>query len=524
MAEESDALAGVAAAPPGSALPADSVPLAKHSYRDILKSSAMIGGSSAINVCIGIIRTKAMALLLGPTGYGLMGAYVLISELSRTVAQMGLNASGVRQIADAVASNDVHRIGRTVTVLRRTSLACALLGAVLLAAFAEPIATLTFGSGQYADSVALLSLVVFFTVVAGSQTALLQGMRRIAELAKIAVLGGVLGSVFGIPMVYFLRADGLVPTLIIVAASSMAMSWWYSRQTRIAQPSLSVAEVASESASLLKLGMAFMASALLMIGAAYVVRIIVLRKAGLDAAGVYYAAWTLGGLYIGFVLQAMGTDFYPRLVGVAQDNAECNRLVNEQARVSLLLAVPGVLLTLTLAPLAVSLFYSAQFAPAVDVLRWICLGMALRVLTWPIGYIVVAKNRQSLFFAIELAWCVVNVALTWWCVDAFGVDGAGIAFFGSYVFHGLLVYPIVRRLSGFRWTAVNVKTASGCFAVVAAVFMGFHILPPTAAISFGILATIAGTYASVRILVHLVSPQSLPRSIRRFLQLGRLNK
>lgn len=523
MADESATLSnGLVATPPGPPSPAEESARRKHSYRDILRSSAMIGGSSAVNICIGIVRTKAMAVLLGPAGYGMMGAYLLIIDLSRSVAQLGINASGVRQIADSAASGDTERIARTVTVLRRISLACALLGAVLLALLAGPVSSLSFGTPAHADSVAWLSLAVFFSVVAGGQGALLQGMRRIADMAKLAVWGGLLGIVVGVPLVYLYGQDGLVPTLVIGAACSMGMSWWYSRRIRIDVPSLSAAVVASESAALLKLGMAFMASGLLTMGAAYVVRIIVLRQAGLDAAGIYYAAWTLGGLYIGFVLQALGMDFYPRLVGVAHDNVACNGLVNEQAQVSMLLAVPGVIATLTLAPLAISLFYSAGFAAAVDVLRWICLGMALRVLTWPIGYIVVAKNRQALLVATELAWTVVNVGLTWWCVAAFGVNGAGIAFFASYVFHGLLITTVVRRLSGFRWTTVNRNTAAGCFALIAAVFVGFQVLPPVAAISFGIVATLVSCYASIRILVHLVSPQRLPPSIVRLLQLGRL--
>ncbi len=519
MAEKSAVLANAATATPGPAPPVQVAPRPPSSYRDILKSSAMIGGSSAINVCIGIVRTKAMAVLLGPAGYGIMGAYVLIVELSRSVAQMGLNASGVRQIADAVASTDTDRIARTVAVLRRISLVCGVLGAALLAVLAAPISTLTFGSDSHTHAIALLALAVFFAVIAGAQGALLQGMRRIAEMAKLAVLGGLLGTVIGVPMVYFLGEDGIAPTLVAVAACSLAASWWYARKLNMAAPVLRLADISSESAALLKLGLAFMASGLLMTAAAYAVRIIVLRKTGLDAAGVYYAAWTVGGLYIGFVLQAMGTDFYPRLVGVAQDNAECNRLVNEQAHVSLLLAVPGVLATLTLAPLAITLLYSAKFAPATEVLRWICLGMALRVLTWPIGFIVVAKNRQVLFFTIELAWTVVNVVLTWFCVDAFGVDGAGIAFLGSYMFHGLLVYPIVRRLSGFRWTAVARNTATCCFAVIGAVFVGLQLLPPSVGISLGMLATLLSAYVCARTLVHLVSPQQIPRPIARLLQL-----
>ena len=122
-----------------------------------------------------------------------------------------------------------------------------------------------------------------------------------------------------------------------------------------------------EASSLLRLGLAFMASGFLMMGAAYAVRTMILRMGGLEAAGLYQAAWTLGGLYVGIILQAMGADFYPRLTAVATDDRECNRLVNEQAHVSLLLAGPGVIATIIFAPLVISLFYSSKFDEAVEV-------------------------------------------------------------------------------------------------------------------------------------------------------------
>src|SRR5947207_2017819 len=66
------------------------------SYGDILKSSALIGGSAAISMVFGIIRTKVMALLLGPSGIGLIGVYNSISELARGIAGLGIKSSGVR--------------------------------------------------------------------------------------------------------------------------------------------------------------------------------------------------------------------------------------------------------------------------------------------------------------------------------------------------------------------------------------------------------------------------------------------
>ncbi len=490
---------------------------AHSTYDQILKSSILIGGSSLLVIAIGVIRTKAIALILGPTGFGLMGLYGLIADLARSLAQVGVSNSGVRQIAEAHSSGDAQRVARTITVLRRLVVLLGLLGAALLAFFSGPVATLTFGNADHANAVALLAVAVFFSVVAGGQTALIQGMRRINDLAMLGVWGAVFGVVVGVPMVYWLREDGLVPSLVAVAAMSALTSWWYSRKVRIESAHLTARVVRAEATSLLTLGVVFMASGLLMMGVAYAVRLIVLRHAGLEGAGLYQSAWALGGLYVGFVLQSMGADFYPRLVATADDPPQCNRLVNEQAQISMLLAGPGVLATLACAPWVIAVFYSAEFAGAVAVLRWICLGMTLRVITWPMGFIIVARQQRLIFFATELAWSVVALSLAWWLVPAYGVAGAGMAFAGSYVFHGLMIYPIVASSSGFRWSPANMATGAIFVASIGSVFAGFYALPFAWATPFALLVTLLSAVYSVRTLLTLVSIEAMPKTLQRLL-------
>ena len=498
---------------------------AGRSYREMLSSSAVIGASSVLGVLIGMVRTKLMATLLGPAGYGVFGAYALIAELARSVAQMGLTASGVRQIAASAASGDTPQLARTALVLRRVALVCGLLGVGLLVLLAEPLSRLSFGDTAHAPAVSLLSLAVFFSVLAGAQTALLQGLRRVADLARVTVLGALFGSLTAVPTIYLLGEAGVVPALVLSAASGLGVSWWYSRRHQQQAPAVSLPALVADAATLLKLGLAVMASGLLMTGAAYAVRTIVLRQNGAEAAGMYYAAWTLGGLYIGFVLQAIGTDFYPRLVGLALDDVASNLLVNQQARVSALLALPGVLGTLALAPWAISVFYSAEFAQAVPVLRWICLGMAMRVLTWPVGTIIMARNRQLLLLGTELAWAVVNVGLTWWWVPLYGVSGAGMAFFAAYLLHALMVYPVARHLTGFRVETGYPRIALGSAAAVALVFVATAWLPPRAGLLLGLAATCLSAWVSARVLVRLAEPGHLPRPLRRVLVLqGRLRR
>jgi enterobacterial common antigen flippase len=485
-------------------------------YGQILKSTALVGGSQVANIAIGIVRTKAMAMLLGPAGFGLAGLYGSIIDVTHSIAGMGINSSGVRQIAEAAGSGDKERMARTAAVLRRTSILLGVLGAVLLVAFSSQASVVTFGTSAYSGAVALLSVAVFFRLVSGAQTALIQGMRRIADLAKTNVLGALFGLLITIPVVYFYRERGVAPSLVVVTAMSLIVSWWYSRKIRISTPSMNVSRTRQEAAALLKLGFAFMSSALMMMGSAYAVRVIVLHKLGLEATGLYQSAWTLGGLYVGFILQAMGADFYPRLTAVANDKVACSRLVNEQTRVGLLLAGPGALATLTFAPIVISLFYSTRFGAAVDVLRWICLGVALRVITWPMGFIILAQARSGLFVGCDLAWTIVNLGLTWICISRWGLSGSGIAFFGSYVCHGLLIYPIVHRLSGFDWTVENKRLSLLFLFLTSGVFCGFHFLPFLAAACLGTLAAILSCVYVLRALFPMLPAERIPRRVHRF--------
>jgi antigen flippase len=480
------------------------------SYGEIIKSSATIGGSTVLNILIGVVRTKVMAVLLGPAGFGLFGVYWSVANLARTAAGMGINSSGVRQIAQAAGLNDVQCIARTTTTLRRISILLGVLGTALLIIFSRPIATVTFGNDQNHSAIVLLSVSVFFQLVSDGQSALLQGMRRILDLARSNVLGAIFGTLTSIALVYFLREKGIVPAIVVVSFISFLFSWKFSHKLQIQATHLSGAQMREEASALMKLGFAFVASTMATLGTGYLIRIIILHRIGYEATGFYQAAWTLGGLYVNVILEAMGTDFYPRLTAHAHDNALCNRLINEQIHVGLLLAGPGVLATLTLSPLLIPIFYSAKFVAVVGVLRWMCLGTLLQVATWPLSYMIAAKGRQAVFFQTELVLCLIDVALAWYCVQAFGLIGVGFAFFASRVLFGFLLLPVAQKISHFKWSAENKVIGLSFLCLNGIVFAGFYLLPLIWAGCLGAFTiAVCGIY-SLRTVAKLVSISRLP--------------
>lgn len=484
----------------------------------------VIGGASALNQVLGLVRNKAVAMMLGPAGFGLMGLYTAIADVSRSVAEMGINQSGVRQIAESAAKGGMERAAVTAYVLRRATVLLGFFGAVLLFIFAEQAAELSFGDDKHAASVRLLSGVVLLRLVSDGQSALLQGLRRIGDLAKVGVLGNVYGTVALIAIIYFSGEPGIVPALLVAGALTVVTAAWYVRKLRIPVAAVPVRTVTAEANELIKLGVAFMVSAFATMGAAYAVRAIVSADGGLHAAGLYQAAWTLGGLYTGFILQAMGTDFYPRLVAAIEDQPLRNRLTNEQMMASMVLAGPGIIATLALAPFVLSLLYSGEFRGASDTLRWICLGMALRVLTWPPGFLIVSKNERWFFMGTEIAWAVMNIGLTAWLVSFMGLIGAGVAFAASYLSHGVVVYSIVHKRYGFRLDRQTATMGVLFILSIGVVLFGFHILGEPAATLFAVLVTAIVSLLSLRALAQMIPAERVPAPVARCMQLLRLQR
>lgn len=493
---------------------------AQKSYGQILKSSALLGSSSAVIAVVGFLRNKAIALIMGTSGAGWWTVCWSISELARSIAGVGINNSGVRQIAAAVTTGDEQKIARTVVTLRRVSLVLGILGALGLCALCVPVAQ---HYKTYAGVVALVSLTVLFATVSQGQTALIQGMRRVGDYARNSLVGSVLGALVGIPIIYLLFSLGVDPalniaiTLVCVTFLALLSSWWYARKIKVASVQLSMGEITAEALALLRLGFVFMLSGVMTQAVTASVILILQQQLNEQAVGLYGQAWMLSGYLVSFVFQAMGTDYYPRLTAIAHDHPACNRLVNEQTEVGLLLAGPALMATLTLAPVLLQVAASGKFLPATEVLRWFCLGMLLRAFSWPMAFVMLAKNSQKLFFCTEFCSNVFYLALVWFGVGRFGLNGVGMAFAIFYLVYAVAVYLIVRRLTGFRWSRENIGIASVYGLLTGGVFAACWYLIPVVALCVGFLVAIATGIFSVKKICALVPPERFPRKARKLL-------
>lgn len=470
------------------------------SHRQILRSSSIIGGASVANIVIGLLRTKIAALLLGPAGVGFIALLQSLVSTGSAIAGLGVASSSVRQLAEAGGAEDANAMDSNRQSLLYLTAALAVAGAAAFWLLRVPLAEHVLGDAALSEMVGWLGLAVAFTLLGASQVALLNGYRRIGDMARVSVFGALLGTLLGIAALVLWGKEGILPYVISAPLAAMIVGAVIVRRMPSAERvRASLAEVRRRSVPMLKLGLSFMVAGVSTTGAFLAVRAIISQRLGAVALGHFSAAWMISMTYIGFVLQAMGTDYYPRLTAAFHDRRLVNRMVNEQSDVALLLAAPVLIGMQAAAPWVIHLLYSSKFDGAVDILRWQIMGDALKILSWPLGFVIVACGKGRIFVMTETLAVAVYLAFVWGGIGPLGLVSTGVGFLVMYVVYLPVVYWIARRITGFRWNSTTSRMAIALVCAVVATGLAGRV-SHWLGLACGLpLAIAAGVFALVRL-------------------------
>lgn len=475
------------------------------SSRGLIISMLVTGGAQVANIVISIIRMKVLALLLGPTGIGLFSLFSSLKDIVAVSAGLGLESSGVRQIAtDRDNVQELSRVRRVLVAAHLVQGGLALLGVWLLR---RPLSVWLMGDDRYATEVGLVGIAVLLTLLSVAQTALLQGLRRIADLGRVTVLGALLGTVTGLGAVWLFGQAGLIWFLLAQPFGTALVALYFTR--RLPPPTTgrpSLVELWRVWKPMASLGAVFMLGGLATPATLIVVRSWITRDLGLDAAGQFAAAWGISMTYVGFLLTAMAADYYPRLTETIKDRAATARLMNDQTQLGLAIGGPVLLLLIGLAPWVIQLLYSEDFMPAVTLLQWQTVGNVFKLASWPMAFALIAGGRSKVFLATEISWCLLFLAIFWLGVDRFGLNIAGVAFLAAYIAYIASVGATVRRLHGFRWERLSVQLM-GTHAMLAFGLLALSLSNPIAGgVASMVLAGVTGL-AGLRVVVRKIGSE-----------------
>lgn len=446
------------------------------SYTQILKSTSIFGGSQVITILIGIVRNKVLAVLLGTVGIGLISVYQSTLDMIKSMSSLGIETTGVREIAavDQAEKDNLHHV---ISIIDRWVLIFACLGAAICLVFCYPISIWVFGDSSHSFQFALLSVCMFFTILAAGQAVVLQGLRRISYMVKSSIIWNVCGLAISLPLYYFYRLDGIVPVFIVISLAMFLSAYFYRRKIEIESVTVSFDQLMRKGTSVLRVGTFIVLASILTTLSFFLVRTFLTKNTGLESVGLFQAAWTITNVYLMLILKSMGSDFYPRLCSIISDNKKTGLLINEQTYIVLVIAVPIIVLLLLCSKIALSLLYSLEFSAASDVLNWQILGTFFKVLSWPLGFILLAKGKGLIYFLSETLFLVIYLVGIYCLYPFFDFESVGISYLIAYSLYLPIVFVLGRKLSRFWWTTENLRIGFISLILVLLAFCSVKFTP-----------------------------------------------
>ena len=445
-------------------------------YRQIVKATSLFGGVQVFQIIIQVVRSKFIAILLGPNGMGIAGLLFSTTNLINSITGFGLGTSAVKDIAAASGTNDEGHIARVIRVLRQLVWLTGTLGALVTLVLSPWLSTITFGNRDYTMAFIWLSVTLLFNQLTTGQTALLQGMRKLQYLAKANLTGSALGLLFTVPLYYIWGIKGIVPGMIVTSLLALLASWYFSNKVKVEKAKVTFNDTVTIGKNIITLGFMISLSGLTSIGAAYLVRIFIRMTGGVDQVGLYNAGFTIINTYVGLVFTAMATEYYPRLSSAAGDNKLSRQIINQQAEIVLLVLAPILLVFLVFIKWVVIILYSNSFTAINEMIWWAALGMFFKAASWSIAFILLAKGAGKLFFLNELIGNLNLLILNIAGYHFFGLTGLGISFLCGFFLYLCQVFFISRKKYGFSFDNAFLRIFGIQFMLAIASFMAVNLL------------------------------------------------
>lgn len=416
-----------------------------NSYKDSLKATTLFGGVQVYSILIGIIRSKFIAVLLGPAGMGISGLLSSTTGLISSFTSCGLSTSAVRDVSEAHITGDQKRISLIIAVLKRLVWITGLVGALVCLIFAPYWSKLTFGNNDYTIGFIILSLSILITQLTSGQNVILQGLQKYAYLAKANLFGNTIGLLITIPLYYYWGINAIVPVLLLSSLTSFLLTSYYSRKIKIESVPLTTPIVKKEGKSMLRMGIFISLQSLFAMLVAYIVRIFISNTGGVGEVGLYAAGFTIVNTYVGLIFNAMGTDYYPRLSAVSKENSMMSKLVNEQSEIAIILLSPIIISFIIYIRLIVKILYSNKFIPVEGMIYWAIFAIFFKALSWTISFCFLSKADTKLYFWSEFSASSYTLLFNIIGYHFFGLTGLGISFFAIYVIYFLQVWIICKK-------------------------------------------------------------------------------
>lgn len=459
--------------------------LAKQVFRNFVynSSSLLIGNIS------GLIVSIYLAKALKPELFGIYSLVLSLAFLMLTLTDLGINAATTRYVADAYIKKDFDTLRGYIKNLAFLKLILSAFASILILISAEFVSIYFFAKPELYEPLVFSSAFVFFYSLAGYLNSIYNAFNDFKANLIRSIIYETSKLLFVVILVYAgLEVVGAILGLITASLASLLVLLVYSKKYKFLYGKVKKIHLFR----VVKFTGYLTIGSITWIFFAYVDSIMIGYFLPAEAVGYYRAAFSIISAVSGLI--SVTTVLFPVFVEL-----EGKRLENAFFRTfkySAVLSIPAAFGLAAISGGIVFFVYGYEYLNATNSMRILSLLLIPYCLNlW--GNLFNAKEMpQHPVYVLSVA-MVLNVALNWFMIPIYGIDGAALATvisnFFNWIFLGLLAY---RKFSIFPLTLVIKPTIASAVMMAAIYYLNlldrFLAIPVGLAVYFLALFIIKG--------------------------------
>lgn len=421
----------------------------KYINNNVLFKVAYLNTATVVTrIIAGIFTSKAIALLIGVEGMALIGNMRNFLSAVQASAILGFYNGLVKYIAEF--KENALELSKTISTAFYLGFVSTIIVAFVCYYNADFINNFLFSENyRYAYVIRVMAVALPFYSLNMFCFAIMNGFSKYRMLLVINIIGQLLGLGITLLLIYESNIDGALVAAVITPSLLVLMTLVAIMNQKSLVSSIKISNV---NLDILKKFGPFAIMALVTAIAVPLVSIIIrnyiIEVVGIKEAGYWEAMNRISDYYLMFIMSMMSLYFLPRFSEI-ESKSEFRKEVFNFYKTIVPYFAGGLILIYLLRSVIVPLIFSDAFKPTEDLFAWQLLGDFVKVISIVIAYQFIAKRMFWHFIIIEIFLVCMLYLASVYLIDAYGVKGAVIGHFVSYVlFYGVVLLLFSSSLFG----------------------------------------------------------------------------
>lgn len=411
---------------------------------DLLRVTFWSGISTIVRIISSSISVKITSVILGPSGYAVIGNLNNFSNILMVFATGGVNGGITKYTAEF--KEDKPKLASYLSAGLAINLVCAILTALSVILFKGYWSEYVLKTKEYDYVFLILGVSLIIYSINSFLLAIINGLKKFTLFIIINLLMSIIGVAYSLYLTIQFKLEGAIIAGITFQAVSGLITVFVAFKNKLITLDLFRSAVQKvQTTDLLRFSLMALVAACLQPVSQILIRQFITNESGLEAAGLWEGINRISGMYLMVITSSLSIYYLPRLSEL-QLNSEIRVEIIKIYKLLTPILIFSTVSIYLLRDFIIMILLSDKFEPMKVLFLPQFLGDFFKILSWVLAYNMVAKAQTKLFITTEIIFTASLVLFTYLFLRYFGLIGSVYAYALNYLIYLICMIYIYRAL------------------------------------------------------------------------------